>query len=111
MIKLDISNSSIDQKMINKYADKVAKIHEKLHEKADDEKEFLGWIKLPTNYDKAEFERIKKAAKKDGTSFNIIIPEKSKLANISSINKIANEVFDDKSIVSLSNLKTAFLLC
>ena len=37
---------------------------------------------------------IKKAAKKDGTSFNIIIPEKSKLANISSINKIANEVFD-----------------
>ena len=57
MIKLDISNSSIDQKMINKYADKVAKIHEQLHEKADDEKEFLGWIKLPTNYDKAEFER------------------------------------------------------
>ena len=42
--------------MINKYADKVAKIHEQLHEKADDEKEFLGWIKLPTNYDKAEFE-------------------------------------------------------
>ena len=64
MIKLDISNSSIDQKMINKYADKVAKIHEQLHEKADDEKEFLGWIKLPTNYDKAEFERIKKAARK-----------------------------------------------
>ena len=41
-----------------------------------------------------DVKNIKKAAKKDGTSFNIIIPEKSKLANISSINKIANEVFD-----------------
>lgn len=73
MIKLDISNSSIDQKMINKYADKVAKIHEKLHEKADDEKEFLGWIKLPTNYDKAEFERIKKAARKIQRDSDILV--------------------------------------
>jgi len=73
LIKLDISNSSIDQKMINKYADKVAKIHEKLHEKADDEKEFLGWIKLPTNYDKAEFERIKKAARKIQRDSDILV--------------------------------------
>ena len=73
MIKLDISNSSIDQKMINKYADKVAKIHEQLHEKADDEKEFLGWIKLPTNYDKAEFERIKKAARKIQRDSDILV--------------------------------------
>ena len=73
MIKLDISNSSIDQKMINKFADKVAKIHEKLHEKADDEKEFLGWIKLPTNYDKAEFERIKKAARKIQRDSDILV--------------------------------------
>ena len=64
MIKLDISNSSINEKMINKYADKVAKIHDELHEKANDEKEFLGWIELPTNYDKVEFSRIKKAANK-----------------------------------------------
>ena len=27
-------------------------------------KDFVGWLDLPTNYDKDEFERIKKAAKK-----------------------------------------------
>ena len=35
------------------------KIHKELHSKANDEKEFLGWLELPTNYDKDEFERIK----------------------------------------------------
>lgn len=64
MIKFNLENSSIDEKVISEYSEEVAKIHEDLHNKANDEKEFLGWMELPTNYDKKEFERIKKAAKK-----------------------------------------------
>ena len=36
----------------------------RLTEKKGDGKDFLGWIDLPVNYDKEEFERIKKAAEK-----------------------------------------------
>lgn len=63
-VKLDFSHSGIKQKDVINYSDQVQKIHEELHEKAQDEKEFVGWLELPTNYDKEEFERIKKAAEK-----------------------------------------------
>ena len=63
-IKLDIKNSGVAEEDIFKYGKEVAKIHDKLHEKKDDEKEFLGWIELPTTYNKEEFERIKKVAEK-----------------------------------------------
>ncbi len=63
-IKLDITNTKIEMKEIMKYSEKVENIHKELHEKSEDEKEFLGWLTLPTNYDKEEFERIKKAAEK-----------------------------------------------
>ncbi len=36
----------------------------RLTEKSGDGKDFLGWIDLPVNYDKEEFEKIKKAAEK-----------------------------------------------
>ncbi len=61
-IKLNYETSGIPDKEIMKYKSKVEKIHKKLNEKANDEKEFMGWVELPTNYDKKEFERIKKAA-------------------------------------------------
>lgn len=63
-IKLDFTNTDIPVEDILEYKDEVKKIHNNLHEKANDEKEFLGWLKLPTDYDKKEFERIKKAANK-----------------------------------------------
>ena len=55
------------------YAEQVSEIHRKLHEKASDEKEFCGWIDLPTNYDRDEFERIKKAAKKIQSDSDILL--------------------------------------
>ena len=73
MIKVNFENSSIEDKVINKYSDKVKKIHDALHEKANDEKEFLGWIELPTNYDKEEFSRIKKAAKKIQNDSDVLV--------------------------------------
>lgn len=63
-IKLDYKNSGITEKEIMKYAKRVVDIHKKLEADKNNEDAFLGWLELPTNYDKAEFSRIKKAAKK-----------------------------------------------
>ena len=49
--------------IFTKYKAKVAQIHNKLHEIANEEDKFVGWLNLPTNYDKEEFQRIKRAAK------------------------------------------------
>ena len=72
-IKLDLSNTSISTNEILKYSDKVAKIHEEFWQKKNDEKEFLGWLELPTNYDKEEFEKIKKSAQKIQKDSEILV--------------------------------------
>lgn len=63
-IKLDFTHTNIPIEDMMEYKEEVKKIHKELHQKANDEKEFLGWLQLPTNYDKEEFKRIKKSAKK-----------------------------------------------
>ncbi len=73
MLKFNYENSGVTDKVIVKYSESIAKIHKQLMSKADDEKEFLGWIKLPTEYDKKEFERIKKAAKKIQKDSDILV--------------------------------------
>ncbi|AKA71731.1 glucose-6-phosphate isomerase [Clostridium scatologenes] len=42
----------------------VNSAHKMLHEGTGAGSDFLGWVDLPVNYDKEEFERIKKAAEK-----------------------------------------------
>lgn len=61
-IKLDYETSGVSEKEIMRYKETVVDIHKQMNQKATDEKEFLGWLELPTKYDKKEFERIKKAA-------------------------------------------------
>ena len=73
MIKFNYENSSITEQTINEYREEVEKIHQELHGKANDEKEFVGWLELPTNYDKEEFERIKKAAKKIQNDSDVLV--------------------------------------
>ena len=63
-IKLNLKNSDITQKSILEYKEQVENIHKDLHRRANHENDFVGWLELPTNYDKKEFARIKKAAKK-----------------------------------------------
>ena len=62
-VRVDLENTGLEEKKILEYQDKIDEIHEKLHKKANDENEFLGWLELPNNYDKNEFERIKDTAK------------------------------------------------
>ena len=72
-IKLNLENSGIAQEKILAYKDRVEIIHKALHTRANEEKDFVGWLELPTNYDKEEFARIKKAAKKIGKESDILV--------------------------------------
>ena len=73
MVKFDFKNSSINDRMICEWNEVVSENHARLHENPDDENEFLGWINLPENYDREEFERIKKAADKIQADSDVLI--------------------------------------
>lgn len=72
-IKVDFQYSGISEKEIMKYKDKVLEIHNKMNELANNEDEFLGWLELPTNYNKVEFAKIKRCAKKIKDNSDILI--------------------------------------
>ena len=63
-VSLNLKNSGITMKSIMEYKEQVENIHKDLHRRANNENDFVGWLELPTNYDKEEFKRIKKVAKK-----------------------------------------------
>lgn len=72
-ISLNLENSGIGLKNIMEYKSKVELIHKDLESRANDEKDFVGWLELPTNYDKKEFARIKKSAKKIKRESDILL--------------------------------------
>ena len=72
-IKINFDNAKDFEKKIMKYSRQVKEIHKELHTKANDKNEFCGWLNLPTNYDKEEFEKIKKAAKKIQADSDILL--------------------------------------
>ena len=72
-IKVNLKNARLLEKSIMEYTDTVAEIHNELHTKAKDKKEFLGWLNLPTKYDKKEFEKIKKTAKKIQSDSEVLL--------------------------------------
>ncbi|MBE6727814.1 MAG: glucose-6-phosphate isomerase [Ruminococcaceae bacterium] len=51
----------------------VAAAHKMVEEKSGLGNDFLGWVELPTNYDKEEFARIKKAAEKIKADTDVLI--------------------------------------
>ena len=72
-IKLSYETSGISDKEIMRYKEKVLKIHKQMHEKSSDKNEFLGWLELPSNYNKKEFEKIKKAANRIKKTSDIFV--------------------------------------
>lgn len=72
-VKVDFKNARVFEKNVMEYADKVSEIHKELHEKASDKNEFLGWLNLPTDYDKKEFDKIKKAAQKIQSDSDVLL--------------------------------------
>ena len=72
-LKLNLKNTGIETKEINEYGKRVKEIHESLQKNKNKEDEFLGWIDLPENYDKEEFERIKESAKKIQNDSDVLL--------------------------------------
>lgn len=61
-LKLDLTYSSINLDELASWQPRVIDAHNQLHQGTGLGKEFLGWLKLPENYDKEEFKRIKETA-------------------------------------------------
>ena len=72
-IKVDFKYTRIDKQEIKKYEKKVIRKHESFYLKESQPNEFLGWITLPSNYDRYEFEKIKKTAKKIKKDSDVLV--------------------------------------
>lgn len=65
--------SFVGQHEIDYLTDQVRLAHEQLHNGTGAGSDYLGWIDLPFNYDKEEFDRIKKAAEKIQSDSEVLI--------------------------------------
>lgn len=72
-ISLNLKYSGITSSEINSYSEKVKKIHKELNKSVDDMNSYTGWIDWPINYDKKEFEKIKKIAKKVNSDSDVFV--------------------------------------
>ena len=65
-ISFDYSNALPFMKKteVDNLSEFVKAAHTTLHDKEGCRSDYLGWVDLPFNYDKAEFTRIKQAAKR-----------------------------------------------
>jgi len=54
----------INEEEIAKIGEEIKIAHKALHDGSGEGNEYLGWVELPNNYNKEEFARIEKAAKK-----------------------------------------------
>lgn len=75
MIKFDYSNAQFQlekHEMVN-LSQQVKLAHEMLHKKTGAGSDFLGWVDLPSKYDKDEFSRIRKAAARIRKDTDILI--------------------------------------
>ena len=70
-MKLDLKN--VDLSKINDYEDKALKAFDTLVDGSGEGSDFLGWIDRPIDYDKEEFERIKKAAEKIQADSDVLV--------------------------------------
>ena len=72
-IKLNLNYAGIPANEISAYSDQVKKAHKELNKGLNDDTKFTGWIEWPINYDKTEFEKIKKIANKVRTDSDVLI--------------------------------------
>ncbi len=73
MLKLNLDNAGIYENILLGFQARVEDIHNSMERDADKQDEFLGWLNLPENYDKAEVIRIKKAAESIQNNSDILI--------------------------------------
>ncbi|MBP5426494.1 MAG: glucose-6-phosphate isomerase [Clostridiales bacterium] len=75
MIRLDYKKASsfFGEHEIDGLSKQVAIAHSMLHNKSGLGNDYVGWVDLPVNYDKQEFDRIKKAAKKIQSNTDVFL--------------------------------------
>ncbi|WP_346879425.1 glucose-6-phosphate isomerase [Clostridium sp. UBA3061] len=74
-LSLNIKNlqEAVNESHINNLKPMITAAHNTLHNRSGAGNEFLGWLDLPNNYDKAEFERVKVAAKRIQENSKVLI--------------------------------------
>ncbi len=74
-IRFDFANTEFmaDKDAVAAMSERVVAAKKTLLEKTGEGNDFLGWIDLPVNYDKEEFDRIKKAAEKIQSDSDVLI--------------------------------------
>ena len=75
MLSLDLSkiSSFVSDEEIENMSPSVEMAHNLLETRTGAGNDFLGWVDLPVNYDKDEFERIKKTAKKIQSDSEVLV--------------------------------------
>ncbi len=74
-IKLNVSyaGANASAQALASIEAEIISAHESLHAGTGKGSDFLGWVDLPVNYDKAEFEAIKKAADKIKSDSQVLV--------------------------------------
>ncbi len=72
LTKKYVSSFVTDEEILS-FQDKITAAHEALHNKTGAGNDFTGWVDLPADYDKEEFERIKVAAEKIKKNSDVLI--------------------------------------
>ena len=70
-MRLDFSNVNLDN--VENYEQRALEAFDTLMNKSGEGNDFLGWIDRPIDYDKDEFERIKKAAAKIRENSDVLV--------------------------------------
>ena len=75
MLNLDLEKleSFVSSEQLNAMADEVAAAHNKLYDPSAPGSDYVGWVRLPENYDKEEFARIQKAADKIRQDSDVLV--------------------------------------
>lgn len=63
----------ISEESINSFESQIIEAAKQLHEGTGKGNDYIGWLDLPSNYDKEEFERIKSAAEKIKSNSEVFI--------------------------------------
>lgn len=117
--------SFVSEDEIKAFAPKLQEAHDKLVNKTGEGNDFLGWYSLPSDYDKEEFERIKRAAKKIQDTCEVLIVigiggsylgaraaiEFIKSPNYNLLNKKTPNIYFAGNSISAQALSEAIELC
>ena len=73
MIKLDYSKTGIEKRQLDAIKAQIAHAKNLVEQGGGEGDDFLGWVRLPENYDKEEFARIKEAAEEIKKNSDVLV--------------------------------------